>query len=108
MYKKFDGYDFSELYEAWGLYIPKDIFKDSYYLSEFISNFVVNKLLDQEVFNVRHSKFQKRAANDIRIYLAELSKYEPNYSEIWEVLSKMENDLNMTIMFSRVCGYAWC
>jgi len=118
-YRKFDGYDYAELIEAWNLSFPdpyelEDIFdedeqlfyEERYYLKEFIENFLTAKLLGE---SGRRSKFTQRAITDLKMYLEELGKCELSYfNPVWKGMLEIEDDFTFLQVVESLIGHMWC
>jgi hypothetical protein len=97
----FNGWDYTELAEAWNLYIPVWPMDDKlieYYLEGLFRNYNGNK----------PTRPMRKAAKDIRLFLTELSKSKISYqSPMWKGMSEIKDDFTLIQMTIPNIGYMW-
>jgi hypothetical protein len=99
----FYGWDYSELANRWGFHVPEtDQLEAFEYIQIFISNYAWPGI------GRSHTRFQRRAAKDVREYLVALSRCDAGYlGGFWKAMSEIKDDWSMMRMFVHNLGFAW-
>ena len=101
----FNGFDYSELYNKWGLYVPDGWGEDSELFQLYINNFLLNRADDSyDKLNRVSAAFVK----DCRLYLKACSEWEIGYEHVvWKALCEIEDDFTFMRLFYPLIGYMW-
>jgi hypothetical protein len=108
----FIGWDYMELADKWGVFLPD--FEDSspYYLADYD---YIKLYLDEFVFKFnmkgrgdRLTRVGRAAARDIREYCAVLADGYHGYAgAVWKAISEIEDDYTTLQIFLPLLGHAW-
>jgi hypothetical protein len=98
------GWDFEELADEWGLYLPD--YLDDY--SDVTTSDWIKMYLENFVFKVENTRVRRKAASDIREYCRLMSEDDCCYQcPIWEGYAKLEDDFTTIQMFIPIIEHAW-
>ena len=97
----FDGWDYTELADAWNLYIPDFEFHDEYPIIWFLDGVLDN-----------HNKYNKsfvlsKVANDLRTYLSQLGEGDDIYNSVWHGMVEILSDHALIIMARKLIQMMW-
>lgn len=99
------GWDFEELADEWGLYLPDslDDYSEPMTTAEWI-----NLYLENFIQTVSDTRTRRKAAKDIRKYCQLMSDDDCCFEcPVWEGMAKVEDDFTLIRLFSPLIGYAW-
>ena len=102
----FNGFDYSELYKKWGLYIPDDWENDWELFRLYIEHYLIEMEWKDDEYKL--NRVSRAFAKDCRLYLKACAKWETGYEyPVWKALSEIEGDYAFVRLFCPLIGYMW-
>ena len=107
------GYDYGVLARLWDLDVEYDVLEaDDLELKaivEYIDDVIANHFAGDSGMIAREVKHtMPELANDLRIFLKELSTYENSYyPDVWQIISEIEDDYSLLRIARPLIGYMW-